>query len=141
MSSIAIDLPRLLLASLAAGIWVVVSGMLMAGAFGYRDMNVAFKALGLKIPSGVRPLIFHSVVRILTGIMIVTLFAISSQVLDPLPAALVSAGIAWVIGQLLPYAVIAEWGVLPWSTVVKVSGWGVGELLVAALIGMWLYPA
>jgi hypothetical protein len=40
---------------------------------------------------------------------------------------------------VLPFAVVAEWGLFPWSVAAKLWAWGAGELLIAAAIGRWLY--
>ena len=139
MPSNIINVPRLLLAGLAAGGWVFVSGLLMAGAFGYRDMKAAFDSIGLPIPMGVRPFVVHTVVRLLTGITVVMLFAIMSRVFSPVQALLIAAGVTWLLGVLLPFAVIVEWGLFSWSLALKLCAWSAGELLVAAAIGKWLY--
>jgi hypothetical protein len=40
MSGGIINVQRLNWVGLVAGVWVLISGILMAAAFGYRDMNV-----------------------------------------------------------------------------------------------------
>ncbi|HZD04014.1 MAG TPA: hypothetical protein VE173_03825 [Longimicrobiales bacterium] len=61
---------RAALAGLAAGVWVTISGMLMAGVFGYREMKVAFDAVGLPIPQGLGPLVTHTLVAAQIGRLI-----------------------------------------------------------------------
>lgn len=134
-----INLPSLLLAGVASGGWVFISGLLMAGAFGYRDMKAAFDSIGLPVNTGVEPFVVHTVVRFLTGITVVVLFAIMLRIFSPLQALCIAAGVTWLLGALLPFAVIVEWGLFPWSLALKIWAWSAGELLIAAAIGKWLY--
>jgi hypothetical protein len=139
MRSGVIDLQRWILAGLAAGVWVVVSGLLMAGLFGYRDMKAAFDAVGLPFPVGAVPFVVHTAVRLVTGMTVVLLFAIFLRAFSPTQAMLAAAGFTWLLGVVLPFAVIAEWGLFPWPVAAKLWAWGAGELLIAAAIGRWLY--
>jgi len=141
MSTVTINVQRLVLAGLGAGFWVLVSGMLMAAAFGYREMKAAFDAIGLPIPGGLGPFITHTVVRLLMGMAVVALYAILLHVFSPTNAMLVAAGFTWLLAVLLPFAVIAEWGLFPWSLAAKMWAWSAAELLIAASIGRLLYRA
>lgn len=141
MPSGTIDIPRLALAGMAAGVWVTVSGILMAATFGYRDMKVAFDAVGLGIPQGLAPMLTHTLVRIALGVIIVALFAIMARVWSPTQAVVAAAGFAWLLATVLPYAVIAQWGLFPWSLAAKLWTWGAAEFLIAAMIGRLLYRA
>lgn len=139
MDSTSIAVPRLVAAGLAAGVWVFVSGILMAAAFGYREMSVAFARIGLQVPIGAGPFVTHSLVRLGLGIAIVALFVIMVQVFPGGQALLVAAGLAWVLGSFFPFLVMTEWGLFPWSLAWKVWGWSAGEFLVAAMIGRHVY--
>ena len=139
MSSEALNLRHLMFAGLAAGTWVLVSGLLMASLFGYRDMKAAFDAVGLPIPSGAGPFVIHTVVRLISGMGVVALFAIFLRVFSPTQALLAAAGFSWVLGALLPFAVIVQWGLFSWSLAAKLWAWSAAELLIAATIGRFLY--
>lgn len=139
MASEIISTRGLFRAGLAAGIWVLVSGLVMAGIFGYRDMKAAFDAIGLPIPSGLGPFVIHTLVRLLLGMGVVALFAIFVRVLSPNQAMLAAAGFIWVFGALLPFAVVVEWGLFSWSLAGKLWAWNGAELLIAAWIGRLLY--
>ena len=141
MESAVVHWGRVAVAGLAAGVWVTISGMLMAGVFGYREMKLAFDAVGLPIPQGLAPLITHTLVRVAMGVLIVALFAVMVRVWSPTRAALAAATFAWLLSTVLPYAVVAQWGLFPWSLAAKVWGWGAAEFLVAAFIGRLLYRA
>ena len=141
MLSNAINVPRLLLSGLAAGGGVLVSGLLMASAFGYRDMKAAFDAIGLPAPVGVAPFVVHTAVRLVTGMAVVTLFALMLPVLSPIRALLTAAGFVWLLGALLPFVVMVEWGLFPWSLALKLWAWSGVELFVAGLIGKWIYSS
>lgn len=133
------NLARLALAGLAAGAWVTASGIAMAATFGYRDMKSAFDAIGLAIPQGVTSMLVHTLVRMALGVIIVTLFAVIVRVWPPPVAVVAAACFAWLLATVLPFAVIAQWGVVPWSLAAKLWTWGAAEFLVAAFIARLLY--
>jgi hypothetical protein len=139
MSSGGIDSQRLILAGLAAGAWVVVSGILMAASFGYRDMKEAFDATGLAIPHGLQPFALHTAVRLVMGMATVALFAIMLRAVSPMQALLGAAAFTWLLGVVLPYAVVAGWGLFGWPVAARLWAWGAGELLIAATIGRLIY--
>lgn len=139
MDSAPIAVPRLISAGLAAGVWVFVSGILMAAAFGYREMSVAFSRIALQVPMGAATFVTHTVVRLGLGVAIVVLFVIAARAFPRGHAVLVSAGLAWVLASLFPFLVMTGWGLFPWSLAWKVLGWSAGEFLVAALIGRLVY--
>lgn len=139
MPPLVMNMPRFVLAALAAGVWVEVGGILMAATFGYRDMKAAFDAIGLSIPQGLAPFIVHTVVRLILGAAVVGLLVIMARVFSPARAVLAAAGVVWLLAWVLPYAVVAAWGVFPWSLAAKLWAWSAPELLVAGLIGRQLY--
>jgi len=141
VESAVVNWPRLTAAGLTAGVWVTVSGMLMAAVFGYREMKVAFDAIGLAIPQGVAPLVTHTLVRVVLGLIIVGLYAVMVRVWPPAHAAVAAAGFTWVLAVVLPYAVMAQWGLFPWSLAAKMWSWSAAEFLIAAFIGRLLYRA
>jgi hypothetical protein len=138
-SSPVVHLPRLLLAGFAAGCWVLVSGLAMAAAFGYGDMKAAFDAIGLKIPFGAEPFVVHTAVRLLLGMAVVTLFAVSVRVFSPARAWLFAAAVTWLLASVLPFAVIMEWGLFRWPVALRLWAWSAMELLIAGAIGSWIY--
>jgi hypothetical protein len=129
---------RFTLAALAAGGWVVISGMLMAAAFGYRDMKSAFDAIGLPLPQGAGSLIVHTLVRLALGAAVVALVVVFARVFSSGRAVPLAAAFVWLLATVLPYAVVADWGVLPWSLAARVWAWSAAELLIAAVIGRLL---
>lgn len=139
MPSHVINLQRLIWVGLVAGAWVLVSGILMAAAFGYRDMKAAFDAFGIPIPMGAQPFVTHTLVRVSLGMIVVALFAIVSRGYSPTQAMLVAAAFTWFVGAVLPFTVIVQWGLFSWSLALKMWAWGAGEILIAAAIARWLY--
>jgi len=71
----------------------------------------------------------------------VTLFALMLPVLSPIRALLTAAGFVWLLGALLPFVVMVEWGLFPWSLALKLWAWSGVELFVAGLIGKWIYSS
>jgi hypothetical protein len=139
MSPDGFNIPSMILAGLAAGVWIFVSGLLMAGSFGYRDMKAAFDSVGLRIPMGAAPFIVHTLVRLCTGMALVALYVVMSRLFSPMQAVFAAAGFTWLLGVLLPFVVIAQWGLFPWSVAAKLWAWDAAELLIAAMIGRLLY--
>jgi len=134
-----VNFKRLLFAGLAAGLWVVISGMLMASLFGYGEMKAAFDAIGLAIPSGTDSLVLHTSIRLTLGFAIAAQFTIFLKTFAPGRAMLVAAGFTWLLAVLLPYAVIADWGLLSWSLTAKLWAWGAAEFFVAGVIVQLIY--
>ncbi len=132
---------RFVVASLAAGGWVVVSGLLMAATFGYREMTSAFDAVGLSIPQGIVPFVTHIVVRLVLGAAVAGAFVLFVQQSSQTTAMLSAGGFVWLLADALPYVVIAQWGLFSWSVTAKLLAWDAMELLVAALVVRAVYRA
>lgn len=132
---------RLVLAALAAGGWVFLSGILMAAAFGYRDLKAAFDALGLAPPEGAPAFVTHTVVRFAMGAVVAILYAVLLRSLSPAQAVLAAAGFAWILGVVLPFTVMVQWGLFSWPLAARIWAWGAAEFLVAAGIARLLYRA
>ena len=130
---------RLVLAGLAAGVWVLASGLLMAVSFGYHDMQVAFDAIGLPVANGPQAAAVHTTVRLLMGMAVVALYALMLHVWVPGKAMLGAAAFTWLLAVVLPFAVVVQWGLFGWALAAKLWAWSAGELLIAALIGRSLY--
>ena len=47
--------------------------------------------------------------------------------------------LAWVLAAFIPYLVVMEWGILPWTLTWKVWAWSAGEFFIAAMIGRRIY--
>ena len=131
--------PRLVSAGVVAGVWVFISGILMAALFGYREMSAAFGRIGLAVPAGTSSFLIHAVVRLGLGMAIAILFAVAVRVFPVGQAVLVAAALAWLLGAFFPYLVVTEWGLFPWRLAWKVWGWSAGEFLIAALIARFVY--
>jgi hypothetical protein len=137
--STALNPGRFVAAALAAGAWVFVSGLLMAAAFGYRDMKAAFDTVGLPIPQGLAPFITHTLVRLSLGAVVVVLYALTASVMSKRRAVLAAGGVVWFTGMVLPYAVVSQWGLFGWAVAAKLWAWSAAELFIAALIAGVLY--
>jgi hypothetical protein len=132
-------LPRLIAAGFAAGGWVFVSGLLMAAAFGFRDMKAAFDAVGLPFRAGAGPFVVHTVVRFLVGMTVVALYVLLTRGFPPTQALLAAVFFVWLLGTVLPFAVVVEWGIFPWFLALKLYAWNAVEILIAAVLGKWIY--
>jgi hypothetical protein len=139
MSSGGFNIQSMIWAGLVAGVWIFISGLLMAATFGYRDMKAAFDSIGLGMPVGVTPFIVHTVVRLCIGMALVALYALLLRVFSPMQAVFGAAAFTWFLGVVLPLVVIVEWGLFSWLLAVKLWAWGAAEFLIAAMIGRLIY--
>jgi hypothetical protein len=130
---------KCLLAGLAAGFWIVLSGMLMAGLFGYREMQAAFDAHRLAIPTGIGSMVLHACVRLAMGFAIATVYAMLRRSATRGRALVASSGLVWLLSIVLPYAVIADWGLLPWMLVAKLWAWEAVQFLIAGIVAQLIY--
>lgn len=133
--STALNPRRLLAGGLAAGVWVFVSGLLMAAAFGFREMQAAFDAIGFAPSLGAAAFGTHTLVRFVLGFAVVGLVVVMTRVFPPTRAVPAAAALAWLLASFLPMLVMTEWGLFPWSLAWKTWAWSAGEFLVAALLG------
>ena len=137
-TSLGIESPgvsRFLVAGLVSGLWVLVSGMLMAAAFGYREMSDVFSRIGLPVPTGAGAFVTHTLVRLGLGFAIVSLFVIARSALPRGRAIFAAAGFAWVLASFFPLLVMTTWGLFTTRLASEASAWSAIEFLLAAWIG------
>ena len=129
---------RVLGPGLLAGLVINLSAFTMVPAVG-NQFDVALAARGLP-PLGPGAMAFIALVSLSLGVVLVWLYAAIRPRLGPGPrTAVVAAAFVWLVGTLLPNAALAVYGFLPASLVAIGTAWGLGELLVAGLVGVRLY--
>ena len=123
---------------LAAGLVVILSAFTMVPVVG-NDFDLALAARGLP-PLGPGAMAFFALVSLSFGVILVWLYAAIRPRLGPGPrTAAIAAAFVWLVGTLLPNAALAVYGFVPASLVAIGTIWGLGELLVAGLVGARLY--
>jgi hypothetical protein len=129
---------RVLGPGLAAGLVINLSAFTMVPVVGGR-FDAALAERGLP-PLSSGAMVFFAAVSFTLGVVLVWLYAAVRPRLGPGPTtAAISAAFVWLVGYLLPNAALAVYGFLPASLVAIGTLWGLGELLLASLIGARLY--
>lgn len=129
---------RVLWPGLAAGLVINLSAFTMVPVVGGR-FDEALAARGLP-PLGPGAMAFFALVSLSLGVVLVWLYAAIRPRLGPGPrTAVVAAAVLWLVGYLLPNAALAVYGFLPAALTAVGTLWGLGELLVAGLLGAKLY--
>jgi hypothetical protein len=134
-----INIGRVLLGGVAAGVVVNLGELLRrSGAIGHR-MELALVELGLPKP-GTGTLVSHIVLGFLLGVLLVWLYAAVRTRFGPGPKTAVLAGLfVWLFAVLWPGLDAGLMGVYDPDLLVFISVWGLFQLLIAALVGAWLY--
>ena len=129
---------RVLGPGLAAGLIINLSAFTMVPVVGGR-FDAALAERGLP-PLSSGAMAFFAAVSFILGVVLVWLYAAVRPRLGPGPrTAAISAAFVWLVGYFLPNAALAVYGFLPASLVAIGTLWGLGELLLASLIGARLY--
>jgi uncharacterized membrane protein len=134
-----IDTKRWLLGGLAAGvlIWLIegVASMLYAA-----DMQAAMTAHNLSVEMSAGALVTSILMSVLTGLVIVFIYAMARARLGPGPRTAVVAGVAFYLGSTL--LCLLGWGMLglyPARMLVTWAVMGLVEVVLAALLGGFVY--
>jgi len=85
-------------------------------------------------------MVFFSLVSIILGIFLVFLYSILKlQIRSKIKTAIISALIIWFIAYFLSNVSLVAYGFMPVKLVVIGTVWGLGELLLAGIVGSTLY--
>jgi hypothetical protein len=132
------NLSRLLLIGLVAGLFFVVSGMMVSSALFGAEMVKNLKSLGSPVHAG--DLLSHIGLRLLSGMLCAWLYVLVRPRFGAGPRTAVVAGLtAWL--ALYPYCVplMVKTGVLSAETAWITSAWGAIEHVLATLAGARVY--
>jgi len=134
-----INLRRVLLGGLLAGLVSNVSGIALAHFVLREDLAAMMRAAGISsfpASAGVQ----HVLTRFLIGIAVVWLYAAMRPRFGPGPWTAALAGlIGWFFGQPLTALALSSWGVIPTKVLVAAPLWGLFEMVAVALAGAWVY--
>ncbi len=133
-----INLKSVLFSGVIAGIIINISGISMVPAVG-DEMNDVLASRGLP-PLSNLAIVFISFVSVIMGIFLVFLYSILKlHIRSRIKTAIISALIVWFIAYFLSNVSLAVYGFMPVKLVVIGTVWGLGELLLAGLVGVKLY--
>jgi hypothetical protein len=134
-----INIARVVMGGLAAGLVIDFGEFLLNGVFLSADMNAAMARLQLPPVGGAAVGIFV-VFGFLLGMAIVWLYAAMRPRFGAGPTtALYAGGMAWALAYVYPSIGMVVMGLFPSRLVVIGLVWGAVELSAAALVGGWLY--
>ena len=133
-----VNLSRVILGGLLAGIIINLSEFLLNEKVMRAQNEEAMKALGKTIPEGSAVMTTWIIWGFVAGIAAVWLYAAIRPRYGAGPATAIRAGIAvWVFGWLLSMIAMENLGVFPISALALV--WTLVECIVATVAGAWLY--
>jgi hypothetical protein len=121
-----------------AGIIINISAISMVPAVG-NEMNDVLANRGLP-PLSNMSMVFFSFVSIVLGIFLVFLYSILKPHLgSKIKTAIISSLIVWFIAYFLSNVSLVVYGFMPVKLVIIGTVWGLGELLLAGIVGSKLY--
>jgi len=135
----AINMKRVILGGLLAGLVINVSETILNVPVLGTEMEAALARLNLPPVSGSGIAVFVLMSFVL-GVVLVWLYAAIRPRFGPGPKTAVFAGlVVWFLAYFYGSLGIGAMGFFPTSLLMISTTWGLIELLVAALVGAWLY--
>ncbi len=134
-----INVSRWLLGGLVASalIWVFEGA---ASVLYMADMEAALAAHGLGMPMTAGTWVLSVVVSLIVGLTLVFFYAATRPRLGPGPRTAVTVAVVlWAAGYLLSLIGLGMFGLFPQRLLVLWGAVGLVEMIVAGLVGAWLY--
>jgi hypothetical protein len=133
-----INLSRVILGGLLAGIVVNLSEWLIHDVVMKEHFRAALQALGKTPPEATVNIVWWNIWGFILGITAVWLYAAIRPRYGPGPATAVRAGIAvWILSCVLMTIVMTNLGLFPFTPLALI--WFLVEDIVATLLGAWVY--
>ena len=135
-----INLRSVLFAGLIAGLAIILSAAMMVPVVGNEfDENLARFNLP---PLGLGAMFYFTSVSLLIGVIVVLIYAaLLLGMASKYKAAIISSLLVWLLAYLLPNVSMVVYGFLPVKLTVIGTIWGLGELLLAGMVGARLYKS
>lgn len=125
---------------LLAGAANVILGLLAAALWAGDALQAAMDALGVTVRANAAVFVSHVAQRLAFGIVVVWLYA---AMRPGVPSRRAAVAAAILTGWFLLYGSFAwtniAWGWLPTSLMLMTAAWGLVELGVTTVVGVWLY--
>jgi hypothetical protein len=133
-----VNLNSVFKSGLVAGIIINISAISMVPAIG-NQMDLILANRGLP-PLSAMAMVFFSFVSICLGIFLVFLYSLLKPHFgSKTKTAIITSLIIWFIAYVLSNASLVAYGFMPVKIVVIGTVWGLGELLLAGIVGANLY--
>jgi hypothetical protein len=135
-----INLGRVILGGIVAGILINVSEFVLNGIVLGKDIEAAMAALGKQNPMNPSAMGVWLVYGLVLGIMAVWLYAAIRPRYGPGPGTAIRAGLAvWFLAYFLVGVGNANLGLFPVRMIAIGTVWGLFEIVIATLVGAALY--
>ena len=133
-----INLKSVLLVGLVAGVAIILSAVTMVPIVGNEfDENLARFDLP---PLGVGAMLYFTSVSLVFGVIVVWIYAvILPSMVSKYRAAIISSLLVWLLAYFLPNVSMVVYGFMPVKLTVIGTIWGLGEILLAGIVGARLY--
>ena len=130
---------RVIGGGLAAGLLMNISQFVLNAMVYAKDSEEAMRRLNLQPPPPATIAIFIGMTFVV-GVMLVWLYAAIRPRYGPGPKTAVCAGfVVWFLARFLSSVVYVASGIFPARLVFGATAWGLVEVLLAGLLGGWLY--
>jgi len=133
-----VNLKSVLITGFISGIIILISALSMVPAVG-NEMDEILAGRGLP-PLSNWAMVFFCFVSISNGILLVFLYSILKPLfVSRIKTAIISSLIVFFFGYFLSNASLVAYGFMPLKFTIIGTAWGLGELLLASLVGSRLY--
>ncbi len=130
------EVTLILKAGLIAGLIIITSAATMVPVVG-NEMDLALAKFNLS-PLSLGDMIFFFFVSLFLGIMLMWLYSVLFSIYrQRMKTIIISALIIWIPGNLMANVSNVVYGFMPIGLTIIGIVWGLGELLIAGLIGSW----
>src|SRR6266581_9526290 len=134
-----INMGRVVVGGLVAGLLINVSEFILNGVVLGRDMNTAMAALN-RPPIDGSMIVWFVLLAFGIGLMAVWVYAAVRPRFGPgVQTAICASLLVWGLAYLYPNVSTIVLGLFPTKLIVIATVWGLAELLVAGVAGAWIY--
>jgi hypothetical protein len=134
----AINVKSVFISGLVSGLIIITSGLTMVPVVG-NEMDRVLASRGLP-PLSNLAMSFFGFVSIITGLLLVWLYALlKDRFGSGIKTALVISFLVWFMTYFLSNLSLVMYGFMPVKLTVIGTFWGLGELLIAGIVGLKLY--
>ncbi len=133
-----VNLKSVLITGFISGILILISALSMVPAVG-NEMDEILASRGLP-PLSNQAMLFFCFVSISNGILLVFLYAVLKHwFVSRIKTAIISSLIVFFFSYFLSNASLVAYGFMPLKFTIIGTTWGLGELLLAGVVGSKLY--
>lgn len=134
-----INLVRVLLGGLVAGVIINIGEFILNGVLLFDEMNAAMAAIN-KPPVDDSMIMLFVLIGVGLGFMLVWTYAAIRPRFGPgVKTAVCASTLVWGLAYLYPSLFMIITNIFPRDMMVMATAWGLGELIIAGVAGAWAY--